>query len=56
MLCTWRISHFSKYDVHEHRPDGRVLVNVNHSSDEEDIFLAPQIARVAKPHQVSWFE
>lgn len=31
---------------------GRVLVNVNHPVDEEDIFLAPQIAKVIKPHQI----
>lgn len=36
------------------RPDaqGRVLVNVNHPSQEEDIFLTPQLARAVKPHQV----
>lgn len=33
-------------------PQGRVLVNVNHPLDEEDIFLAPQIAKVIKAHQV----
>lgn len=31
---------------------GRVLVNVNHPADEEDIFLAPQVAKVIKPHQI----
>ena len=31
---------------------GRVVVNVNHPADEEDIFLAPQVAKVIKPHQV----
>lgn len=31
---------------------GRVLVNVGHPEGEEDIFLAPQLARVVKPHQV----
>ena len=31
---------------------GRVLVNVNHPVDEEDIFLAPQVSKVIKPHQV----
>lgn len=37
------------------RPDaqGRVLVNSNHPSQEEDIFLSPQLARAVKPHQVS---
>ena len=38
------------------KPDlqGRVLVNVSHPADEEDIFLAPQIARVIKAHQVGY--
>ena len=31
---------------------GRVLVNVGHPPDEPDIFLAPQLARTVKPHQV----
>jgi len=31
---------------------GRVLVNVGHPGDDPDIFLAPQIARVIKPHQI----
>lgn len=31
---------------------GRVLVNLNHPSEEEDIFLSPQLARTVKPHQV----
>ena len=36
------------------QPDtqGRVLVNVNHPVNEKDIFLAPQLARAVKPHQV----
>lgn len=36
------------------QPDllGRVLVNVGHPPDEPDVFLAPQIARAVKPHQV----
>lgn len=35
---------------------GRVLVNINHPAEEKDIFLAPQLARAVKPHQVSlWF-
>ena len=36
------------------KPDseGRVLVNVGHPPSENDIFLAPQLARAAKPHQV----
>nr|XP_023676773.1 helicase ARIP4 isoform X2 [Paramormyrops kingsleyae] len=32
--------------------DGRVLVNINHPSNERDLYLAPQIARVVKPHQI----
>ena len=31
---------------------GRVLINVGHPETEEDVFLAPQIARIIKPHQV----
>ncbi|XP_063226661.1 uncharacterized protein LOC134533208 isoform X2 [Bacillus rossius redtenbacheri] len=31
---------------------GRVLVNVGHPAEDEDIFIAPQIARVIKPHQI----
>ncbi|KAL1021367.1 hypothetical protein UPYG_G00012390 [Umbra pygmaea] len=36
------------------QPDtkGRVLVNLNHPTEEADIFLSPQLARVVKPHQV----
>ncbi|XP_078731250.1 helicase ARIP4 isoform X5 [Lampetra fluviatilis] len=36
------------------QPDvaGRVLVNVNRPPDEPDIFMAPQLARVVKPHQI----
>uniref|UniRef100_A0A8C2H097 RAD54 like 2 n=1 Tax=Cyprinus carpio TaxID=7962 RepID=A0A8C2H097_CYPCA len=36
------------------QPDaqGRVLVNINHPGDEEDLFLAPQLARAVKPHQI----
>ncbi|XP_028307929.1 helicase ARIP4-like isoform X2 [Gouania willdenowi] len=31
---------------------GRVLVNVNHPTVEDDIFLSPQLARAVKPHQI----
>ncbi|TTN83893.1 Helicase ARIP4 [Bagarius yarrelli] len=31
---------------------GRVLVNINHPAEEEDLFLGPQLARAVKPHQV----
>ncbi|XP_041080298.1 helicase ARIP4-like isoform X1 [Polyodon spathula] len=36
------------------RPDtqGRVLVNINHPSGEKDLYLAPQLARAVKPHQI----
>lgn len=39
---------------HLNQPDseGRVLVNVGHPSNENDIFLPPQLARAAKPHQI----
>lgn len=41
-----------KYDVFTPRADGCVLVNEGHSPSEGDVFLAPQIAKIAKPHQV----
>lgn len=31
---------------------GRVLININHPAEENDIYLAPQLARAVKPHQV----
>ena len=31
---------------------GQVLVNVGHPNDEPDLYLAPQLARAVKPHQV----
>ncbi|XP_073324230.1 helicase ARIP4 [Pagrus major] len=31
---------------------GRVLVNINHPADEKDLYLAPQLARAVKPHQI----
>lgn len=36
------------------QPDaqGRVLVNINHPGDDEDLFLAPQLAHAVKPHQI----
>ena len=39
---------------HLNQPDceGRVLVNVGHPSKEKDIFLATQLARAAKAHQI----
>lgn len=35
--------------------EGRVLVNLAHDPSEPDIFLAPQISRIIKPHQVSFY-
>ena len=46
-------------DVHAddalNQPDarGRVLVNVDHPRSEDDAYLAPQLARAVKPHQVT---
>ncbi|XP_037035500.1 uncharacterized protein LOC119073821 [Bradysia coprophila] len=31
---------------------GRVVINIGHPEGESDIYLAPQIARVIKPHQI----
>lgn len=31
---------------------GRVLINVGKPDNEPEVFLAPQIARIIKPHQV----
>lgn len=31
---------------------GRVVINIGHADNEDDIFLAPQIARNIKPHQI----
>ncbi|XP_055602196.1 uncharacterized protein LOC129750991 [Uranotaenia lowii] len=31
---------------------GRVVINVGHTENEDDIYLAPQIARIIKPHQI----
>ncbi len=42
-----------KYDTISPMSDGRVVINLGHPADEPDIFLAPQIIGVAKPHQVS---
>lgn len=36
------------------QPDeqGRVVVNIGHPEDEPDVYIAPQLARVIKPHQI----
>ncbi|XP_013101889.2 helicase ARIP4 [Stomoxys calcitrans] len=39
-----------EFNVPDHL--GRVVINVGHPDDEEDIFIAPQIARTIKPHQI----
>lgn len=38
--------------LNQHDALGRVLVNLNHPPEEENVFLAPQLARAVKPHQV----
>lgn len=40
-------------DMNTPDDQGRVLVNIGHPEDEEDIFLAPQLSRTVKPHQVN---
>lgn len=32
--------------------DGKVVVNIGHPEDEPDIFVAPQIEKIIKPHQI----
>lgn len=32
--------------------EGRVVINIGHKENEEKVFIAPQIARVIKPHQI----
>ena len=32
--------------------DGHVLVNINHPPQDPDVFLAPQLSAVIKPHQI----
>ncbi|KAF5306967.1 hypothetical protein FQR65_LT07189 [Abscondita terminalis] len=36
------------------QPDeqGRVVINIGHPDGEPDVYLAPQIARIIKPHQI----
>ncbi|GAB0087485.1 uncharacterized protein DMENIID0001_017940 [Sergentomyia squamirostris] len=31
---------------------GRVIINIGHPENEPDVFVAPQVARVIKPHQI----
>ncbi|XP_012883503.1 PREDICTED: helicase ARIP4 [Dipodomys ordii] len=38
--------------LNQHDALGRVLVNLNHPPEEENVFLAPQLARAVKPHQI----
>ncbi|XP_076468714.1 uncharacterized protein LOC143299416 [Babylonia areolata] len=40
-------------DEYNQRDDqGRVLVNVGHTSEDPDVFLSPQMAKAIKPHQI----
>lgn len=39
-----------KYNLPDEK--GRVIVNVGHPESETDLYLAPQIARIIKPHQI----
>ena len=41
-----------KYDMIGPCSDGRVLINMGHPEQEQDVFLASQITAAAKPHQV----
>lgn len=38
--------------LNQHDSLGQVLVNLNHPPEEENVFLAPQLARAVKPHQI----
>lgn len=39
-----------KYNIPDE--NGKVLVNVGHPDTEADLYLAPQIAKIIKPHQI----
>lgn len=40
-------------DVYNQRDiEGRVVINVGHGEHESNIYVAPQIARIIKPHQI----
>ena len=41
-----------RYDVVGKERGDQVVINLGHPPDEEDVTLAPQIARIIKPHQV----
>lgn len=49
-LCLQGLHVNDAYNIPDEQ--GRVLINIGHPENDEDIFLAPQIARVIKPHQV----
>lgn len=36
----------------KHDAEGRVVINIGHNEKEPDVFVAPQIAKIIKPHQV----
>lgn len=48
----YRQSSTRKYSESLPLVDGKLVVNLGHPSNEQDIHLPPQIALVAKPHQV----
>jgi len=41
-------------DDDKNQPDefGRVLININHPPEDEDLFLSSQIAKIIRPHQI----
>ena len=41
-----------RYDVVGEGGGEKVVVNLGHGEDEEDVVLPPQVARIIKPHQV----
>ena len=41
-----------RYDVVGLGGQERVVINLGHKTEEEDVLLAPQIGRIIKPHQV----
>ena len=41
-----------RYDSIGEEKNGQMVINTGHLPEEEDVTLAPQIARIIKPHQV----
>ena len=48
-----KVQEGGRYDVMGEVTGDRVVINLGHPLEEADILLAPQIARIIKPHQVS---